>query len=179
MFAVKIRRHPETPTTAAHNPAFAQIGGFLLDEKHSPRADDQNCAKNVENEIEALHERDTETDHDSAHDEGADDSPNQDAVLRDGGHAKVLIDEDENKNVIDAERVLDDVAGQELESLVRSADFPDQEIEQERKKNPDSDAVGRCPDAELASSVFELNEIESHGEKNAGMERDPKPDARM
>ena len=46
-------------------------------------------------------------------------------MLSNGGHAKVLKDENENENVIDAEGVLDDVAGQKLQSLFWPADFPD------------------------------------------------------
>ena len=51
-------------------------------------------------------------------------------------------DQDEDENVIDAERVLDDVAGEKIERRFRALDVPDEEIEGEREEHPDE-----APDA--------------------------------
>ena len=61
-------------------------------------------------------------------------------MLSNGRHAKISEDENKNKNVIDAERVLDEVTGQKIERCVRAAQFPDQQIEEKRKQHPDGAA---------------------------------------
>ena len=52
-------------------------------------------------------------------------------MLRASGHSEILKDENKNKNVIDAKRVFDDVTGQEIQTRIRSAQFPDEEIKPE------------------------------------------------
>ena len=65
--------------------------------------------------MESIDQRDAEPDHQSAHDERADDSPDKHAMLIFFRDLEVGEDEDENENIIDAERVFDDVAGEEIE----------------------------------------------------------------
>ena len=89
----------------------------------------------------AGHERNTEKDHDSAHDQRAEDSPDQDAVLRARRNAKILKDENEDKDVVDAERVFDEVAGEKIEAVLGAAHFPDEQIEKQRKDDPNEAAM--------------------------------------
>ena len=69
--------------------------------------------------MESRDERDAEPDHDAAHDQRAKDSPDKDTMLRARRNAEVAEDKDEDENVIDAERVFDEVAGEEIERVVR------------------------------------------------------------
>ena len=125
MFVMKFRRNRKSPETAAHDPALPKILRLLFDEKHPPRADQQKCAEKIEDKIESLHQRDTQDNHHPAHHQRTDDSPDQSAMLGQRGNAEVGEDQNENENVINAERILDHVAGQKLERFVRAADFPD------------------------------------------------------
>src|SRR6266852_1628760 len=117
MFVMKRRRNRKGPETASHDPALPKILRLLFDEKHSPRADQQKRAENVENELESIDELDTEPNHHAAHHQRADDSPHESAMLCHLGDAEVGEDHNENENVVNAERVLDHVAGQKFERL--------------------------------------------------------------
>src|SRR5205807_6567134 len=133
MFAVICRRNWKNCSLAnSHDPALAKILRLAFDKKHSPGADQQEAAENVENEIEPIYEFDPDPDHDSAHHQRADDSPDQRAMLRHPRDLEVLKDDNEDEDVVDAERVLDHVTGEKFEPFCRAADFPDQEIEQQR-----------------------------------------------
>ncbi len=79
--------------------------------------------------MEARDERDPEADHGCPHDERAQDAPDQNPVLVLGRHPEVGKDEPENENIIDAERVLDQVAGEEVERLLGPLPPPDEEVE--------------------------------------------------
>src|SRR5437588_8027154 len=147
MFVMKRRRNRKGPETTPHDPALPEILRLLFDEKHSPRADQQKRTENVENEIETIDQLDAEPNHHPAHHQRANDSPDQSAMLCQRWDAEVGEDQNENENVIDAERVLDHVAGKEFERLVRAADFPDHQVEQERENDPDRNTMTGCPHA--------------------------------
>ena len=53
-----------------------------------------------------------------AHDDRADDAPEQHAVLIDLRHRERREEDDEDEDVVDRQRLLDEVAGQELERLL-------------------------------------------------------------
>src|SRR6266480_1747218 len=101
--------------------------------------------ENVENEIETIDQLDTEPNHLAAHDQPTENPPHQSAMLSHRRDAEVGEDQNENENIINAERVLDDVAGQEFERFVRTTDFPDQQIEQEGENDPNRGALSRRP----------------------------------
>src|SRR5437660_4215193 len=86
-------------------------------------------------------EGDAEPDHDPAHEQRAKNAPDEDAMLRDGGNAEAGEDQDKNENVIDAERVFDEITGQKIERGVRAAQFPNQQIEEKGKHHPDGAAL--------------------------------------
>src|SRR5437763_5835811 len=177
MFSVKYGRDWKRPTATTHHPALAKIIRLLFHEKHSPGTDEKERSKKVENEIEALHQRNTEPDHDAAHDQRADDAPDESPMLRHRRHLEVLEDEHEDENVIDAERIFDDVAGEKLEPFFPSADFPNKQVEQKREGDPNQRAVSRCAHAQFAAAVFELNKVENQRNKDTGIERQPEPNA--
>src|SRR5438270_8328432 len=118
MFAMKIGRNGKGPKTAPHDPAFSEILRLLFHKKHSPRADQQEGAEEIENKVEAIDQRHAEPDHYPAHHKRADNSPYQSAMLRHRRHAKIGKDQNENENIIDAKGVLDHVAGQKFERFV-------------------------------------------------------------
>src|SRR5579864_118398 len=66
--------------------------------------------------MEALDEFHSGADEDSAQDERAKNSPKQDAVLQFVGNGKIIEDHQENKQIVDAERQLDHISGDELQA---------------------------------------------------------------
>ena len=93
--------------------------------------------------MEPFHEGNAEPDHQAAHYQRAENSPNQDAMLRSPRHPEIGEDQDENKNVIDAKGVLDDVAGEKIEPGVVAFGFPNQQVESERQPDLDKAALDR------------------------------------
>lgn len=57
-------------------------------------------------------------------------------MLRDRRDLEIGKDEDENKNVIDAERILDEVAGEKVQSTVRPLRLGDNQTEAKREHHP-------------------------------------------
>ena len=101
--------------------AFSLGGDLLVLGEHHPHAgDDQEAAEEPDHPLEPEQER-AQGDEDAAEDEGAQDPEEQHAVLVAARHARSSRHDDEHEDVVDGERVLDHVAGQELQSggLVR------------------------------------------------------------
>src|SRR2546429_6431501 len=111
IFSVKFIGHMNGAPDEAHDHAGLKVLLAVLSRKHAHGGDEQEAAEKIENKMKMLDQRDTEPDHHSAHDQRANNSPNENAMLRDRRHAKVGKDQNEDEDVIDAERVLDQVAG--------------------------------------------------------------------
>ena len=79
-------------------------------------------------------------DHDGAHDQRAENAPEQHLVLVLRRHREVREQQREHEDVVHAQRFLDQVAGEELQRLLRARVMPDAEIEQQRQRDP-----GDCP----------------------------------
>ena len=99
-------------------------------------------------------------------------------MLGNGRDAKIGKDEDEDEDVIDAERVFDDVAGQKIEAVVVAFRFPDQIVKSERENNPDQAAKDSRAHAQLAVAPFETDQVDREREEDAEVKGDPKPNTR-
>ena len=99
-------------------------------------------------------------------------------MLRDGRDFEIGEDENENKNVIDAERILDEVPGEEIESTIRPLHFPNNQAEPQREQHPQQTAPRRGAHRQGTMASFEAGQVNREGDENADMKRDPKPDAR-
>ena len=89
-------------------------------------------------------------------------------------HPEVGEDEDENKNVIDAERIFDEVTGKKIDSLIWSLPAPDDGVEAERERNPDQTAPDRTAQAD-GVRLSEAEEINRQRGQNPEVESNPKP----
>ncbi len=89
----------------------------VLSEKHSNSRDEQKDTKEVKNEIKALDQSDAEPDDEPPHDQSAENSPDQNSMLGAGRNLKVGEDKNENEDVIYAEGIFDEIAGQKIEAL--------------------------------------------------------------
>ncbi len=107
-----------------HHQTLPEIRFAGLSKKHSNGGHHQEDSKDVKNEMKPRHQSHAEQDHDAAHDKGAQDSPHQSAMLRHRRDLEISENDDENEDVIDAQRVFDHVASEKFEGLVRPAQFP-------------------------------------------------------
>ena len=90
-------------------------------------------------------------------------------------HLEVAEDEDEDEDVVDAERVLDDVAGEEIERRLWRPSIPDEQIESEGERDPDGAPDGRFLDPNDVRLAIETDQVDRQDSKNAYMKGDPKP----
>ena len=75
----------------------------------------QECSEEIGDPFKSGNKSGARGDHRAAQEERAHDAPEQQAMLVAGIDAKILEDQQENKNVIQAERFFDNVAGEKLE----------------------------------------------------------------
>ena len=85
---------------------------------------------------------------------------------------------DENEDVIHAQRILDDVTGEEFERAGRPFQVPDDYIKSEGKEDPQNAAAGGRAHAQFPVSELELGKIDNQRDEHADVKCDPKPDTR-
>lgn len=150
----------------------------VFSEEHAHCGDQQEQTEDVENEVKPADQRDAKQDHRAAHDQSADDSPDQDTMLCAGRNTKVREDQDEHKNVVHAQRVLDEVTGKKIDAVMWSFDTPDNTIEGERNDHPDEAAAGCCRHAQFTASQTKSEKIDPNRDEHANVKSDPEPNAR-
>ena len=81
----------------------------------------------------------------------------------------------EDEDIVDAERVFDQVTGKEIDRLIGSLPPPDDGVEAQRERDPEKSAPGRAPHADsLLGTVAE--EIDGQCDEDSEVKSDPKPD---
>src|ERR1700730_6958686 len=100
----------------------------------------QKRTERVDDPVESFDEGNAGGDENRAHDEGAQDSPEQYLVLVDRRHLEETEDEKEDKQVVDAQREFDNISGDELQR--RRTAVPE---ENDDRKNCGQGDPGRAP----------------------------------
>ena len=134
--------------------------------------------KMYNNEMKPPHQSDAEQDHGAAHDESANNSPHQYAVLCSGWNPEMREDEHEHKNVVHAQRVLDQVAGKKIEPVMWPFHTPDDSVKRQRNDYPENAAPRRGGHAQFTAASTERQQIDPNGNEHANVKGDPEPDAR-
>src|SRR6266567_444758 len=111
---------------AAHPdcPILRKLARRMLSKQHSQRSEEEKQAKEIENEMKPLHQSDAADNHNSTHDKRAEDSPDQDAMLCQRRDAEMRENQYKHKDVIDAQRILDQVPGKKVEAVMRTFKAP-------------------------------------------------------
>ena len=125
--------------------------------------------------MEAFYHLHPDDDEHRAHEHGADDAPEEDAVLVARLDLEVGEDEDEHEDVVHAEAELDQVAGEKLLGGFGSAPLPEQPAETEGKRHPDAaprEGLFHADDVRLA---LKHPQIEGEHCGDEGEKSDPSP----
>src|SRR5690606_14137793 len=130
----------------------------------------------VEDPVEALDEERARPDHGAPHEEGTEHAPEEDAVLVLLRDAEVAEDQDENEDVVDAERLLDQIARQELEPGLGAPEVVDPRAEGQRQEHPEDAPDRGLLDAHLVGFAVEDEEVEGKERQHERVEADPRPD---
>src|SRR6185437_15029818 len=153
----------ETPENPEHHILF-RIDIRLAAPEQADAAVNQDRAKNVDDEFKALEQRYADQNKDQTHYQRAQHSPDQNFVLRVAGHAEVAEENQENEEVIDAQRLFDHISGHELEH----GSVPMPQIHQAGKgrcqQHPENCPADRLPEAHRRTSTMQANIQRQHGE---------------
>ena len=90
----------------------------------------------------------------------------------------MLEDQHKDKNVVHAQRILDEIAGQKIEAGLRSFNVPDEPVKSERQQHPQYTPPGGRAHAQFPPAVFETDKIDNQRDEDADVKGNPKPDAR-
>src|SRR5262249_31935600 len=162
MRAAKIARYWHYFAAHPQKPTVAKVS-LRLANSHPDSRDNQKNTKDIENEMKGGNERHAEPDHQPAHDQGADDAPYQNPMLRDRRDFEVGKDENKNKDVIDAERVLDEIAGEKIQGAIWAQHFGDDQTEAEGEKHPKQTAKRCRAHRERTVTPFKTCQVDSNG----------------
>src|SRR5260370_10303766 len=149
----------------------------MFAKKHSECGDQQENGGEGENKMKPLYQSDTGQDHDSAHDQGADNSPHQRTMLCHWWHAKVSKNQHKNEDVMDAQRIFDEVSSEKIEAGLRSFNVPNEPIKSKRHQHPQYAPLGGRTHAQFPPAALEADEIARYRDEDADVKGDPKPNA--
>ena len=107
--------------------------------EHPDTGDDQDAAEDVDDPVELADQQGAGGDHDAAHHDRAQDAPLEHPGLQRCRDIEILKDQDEDEEVVDAERQLDEVAGVVLERGLRPL-LPVQEPAEQERQDDDPGA---------------------------------------
>src|SRR5690348_4811718 len=93
------------------------------------------------------------------------------------GHTEVREEQDEDEDVVDRQRLLDQVPGEILESRLRSHDVRDARAEQKRQRDPGRAPHRRFADRDLVRLPVKDTEVQREHDEHERVEADPGPDA--
>ena len=133
----------------------------------------EDAAEEVDDPGELLEEQGAERDHDGAHDERTQDAPLEDPRLELGRHREVLEDQEEDEEVVHAERQLDDVPRVVLERGLRTLAHPEEHPEEERQGHQPGAPAQRLPEREDVRLPVQDSEVEDQEADDEDAEADP------
>ena len=110
---MELVRDRQPPLRPADDDVLCRIA-VLADDEHLHGRDQQKDPEEIENPVVAGDELRADRDHDAAHDERAQDAPEQHPVLVDARDRHEREDHRDDEDVVHAQRLLHDVAGQIL-----------------------------------------------------------------
>src|SRR5262249_3615023 len=87
-------------------------------------------------------------------------------------------DDHEDKNVVHAQGVFDQIAGKKIEPVVWPFHAPNDNVKAQRDDHPQQAAARRCTHAQLAAASPESEQVDRNGDEHANVKADPEPDAR-
>ena len=133
----------------------------------------RNAPNTVEDPVVALDERGADEDEREAHDERAHDTPEQDPVLELAGHREGREDEREHEHVVDAQRVLDDVAREPGDPRLASPARGTRHAEHDGDGYPDRGPGERLARRHHVRGPMEDPQVQREEDPDEEEERDP------
>jgi hypothetical protein len=115
-------------------------------------------------------------DHDGAHDQRAEDAPEQHLVLIQRWHGEIREQQREDEDVVHAQRFLDEIASEELDRLRRAGVVPHACVEDQRQPDPDERPDERFLQRRDVGLAMKHAQVQREHREDEHVEPDPKPD---
>jgi len=128
---------------------FLRVGLHVVPREDPPARVDEEGTEDVEQPVEPGDEGGADEDEGGPHDHGAQDPPEEDPPLVQGGDAERPEDEDEDEEVVDGQGVLDDVPRHVLDGDPVPEAPEEARPEEERHADPPGGPGGRLPHRHL------------------------------
>ena len=176
MGTLEVLRHRELLRHPADDGAVGGLRVFLvLVEEDLPCRVDEDGPEDRDHPVEGAHQRDAGEDEGAAQHDGAEDTPEEDAVLVPRRNGEAAEEKDENEQVIDGERLLQQVPGEVLEPLLPAVFEPDEETEADREHDPEH----APPDGFLERrGLVARGDSQVHGENDEDADQEGRPQQR-
>ncbi len=110
---------------------------------------------------------------DTAHEQRAENSPEQHLVLVFVGNFEIAEDDEKYEQVVDAEREFDDVAGHELERLSPSVPEQHQHRKRGRQRDPDTRPGQRFAKTDAVGAAIQHAQVERQHRHHKQVEENP------
>src|ERR1039458_9496224 len=146
----------------------------FLAEQHANCGHNQKRGENIQRPFKFPDERGSKPDHRAAEYQRSQNSPEQDTMLVATLNAEGAEHEDENENVVHAERLFDQVASEKLKGFFAFVGVKDPEIEAERESHPNYAQEGGFAHGDGTRVAMKHAEVEHEQEKNSCVKNNPK-----
>jgi hypothetical protein len=155
-----------------------RLDSRLVAHRHPDAGEDQKGTEDVENPVELLDQVRPGANHGAPHRQRAQDPPEQHPVLQAWGDPEVTEEEGENEDIVDRERLLDEIARQELQGGVAPHEGDNPAVEGQRQEHPEH-APGRgLLESDLVRLAVEHQEVEGEHRQHKEVKADPEPEVR-
>src|SRR6266540_1141514 len=150
-----------------------RLDPLFLPPQHPQAGQHQDAAKDVYDPLEALQQQGAERDHDEPHHDRAENPPFQHLRLRGGGDAEIGEDQNEDEEIVDAERELDQVAGVVLEGVLPPLPPQDQETESKGKGDEPETPAHRLLEPQRVRAPVEYSQVQDQQPDHQRREAEP------
>ena len=182
LLAMQPRRNRHEPPQQPDHRVLLGLQLPLRRPQHLHAREDEERAEHQHDHV-VLHERRTDGDERRAEDEGADDAVEQHPVLVERRDAEVGEHQDEHEDVVDGERLLDDVAGEELEPELAAGVRAERGrgveveavVERERQRHPHHRPAQRLAERDDVGLPMEDAEIDGEQHEDEACEARVEP----
>ena len=116
MLAVEFGCNRNKPLKQLQDGIFRGIGFLGVMANHLDAAIDQDDGENVDHPVEALDQGDSCEDQNRTHDQRSQDAPEKNPMLIHRRNTEILKNQGKDENVVDAQRYLNQVAGQKFQA---------------------------------------------------------------
>ena len=157
-FAFKLMADGDDFFKPAQNLVLREVLFFGFRFHHMDAGIDEECAENVENPFEPLHQCRADKNHEGAQDDGAEHAVKEDAVLVFRGNFEVTENHQENKDVVNGKGFFEDVAGEKFEGLFFGNDGAVKGVACQLEIEPACESAGYGdPDAAPGDGFFDAD----------------------